>query len=225
MLSFLLCNSIKTLQFRVQLTFIYLFKYTTTNIQYENITILVTKKTIIIRGLLKSIVNFEFPWIAYIRFRLFVALCWYSYPSLMLTTSAIWNVQLILAAILLGRVLARLLFLPIPKNESKNLYQNFREEWSVRNITCKLCVICAKHSARNARICGRTKIGFCTTITPLLTYRCLCANFWPKNDTIMLSQPTYFPDLAPCDFFLRLFLFPETEEAKIEDEPKHVHAK
>ncbi|CAD6994951.1 unnamed protein product [Ceratitis capitata] len=36
-------------------------------------------------------------------------------------------------------------------------------------------------SARNARICGRTKIGFCTTITVLLTHRCLCATFWPKT--------------------------------------------
>ena len=54
-------------------------------------------------------------------------------------------------------------------------------EWSTRNITCKLCAICAKQSARNARICGRTKIGFCTIITPLLTHRCFCANFWPKT--------------------------------------------
>ncbi|UYV81684.1 hypothetical protein LAZ67_20001963 [Cordylochernes scorpioides] len=52
-----------------------------------------------------------------------------------------------------------------------------RVERSIRNITCKLCAICAKQSARNARICGRTKIGFCTTITPLLTHRCLCATF------------------------------------------------
>ncbi|XP_011859147.1 PREDICTED: putative uncharacterized protein FLJ37770 [Vollenhovia emeryi] len=52
---------------------------------------------------------------------------------------------------------------------------------TVNNITCKLCAICAKQSARNARICGRTKIGFYTMITPLLTYRCLCANFWPKT--------------------------------------------
>ncbi|UYV80849.1 hypothetical protein LAZ67_19001982 [Cordylochernes scorpioides] len=37
----------------------------------------------------------------------------------------------------------------------------------------------AKQSARNTRICGKTKIGFCTTITPLLTHH-----------------------LAPCDIFL-----------------------
>ncbi|UYV64605.1 nAChRa1 [Cordylochernes scorpioides] len=51
-----------------------------------------------------------------------------------------------------------------------------RVERSIRNITCKLCVICAKQSARNARICGRTKIGFCTTITPLLTINCFITN-------------------------------------------------
>ncbi|UYV61131.1 hypothetical protein LAZ67_1003537 [Cordylochernes scorpioides] len=54
-----------------------------------------------------------------------------------------------------------------------------RVERSIWNITCKLCAIYAKQSARNARICERTKIGFCTTITPLLTHH-----------------------LAPCDFFL-----------------------
>ena len=50
-----------------------------------------------------------------------------------------------------------------------------------RNITCKLCANCAKQSDRNARICWRTKIGFCAMITPLITHRCLCANFWPKT--------------------------------------------
>ena len=56
-----------------------------------------------------------------------------------------------------------------------------RVERSIRNITCKLCAICAKQSARNAWICGRTKISFCTLITLLLTHRCLCANFLPKT--------------------------------------------
>ncbi|UYV76634.1 hypothetical protein LAZ67_14001539 [Cordylochernes scorpioides] len=69
-----------------------------------------------------------------------------------------------------------------------------RVERSIRNITYKLCAICAKQSARNAQICGRTKIDFCTTITPLLTH--------PKNNTLMMPQPPYSPDLAPCDFFL-----------------------
>ena len=42
----------------------------------------------------KSIANFEFPRVTYI-FRFFVVSCWYSYPSLMPTSSAILNVQLI----------------------------------------------------------------------------------------------------------------------------------
>ena len=80
----------------------------------------------------------------------------------------------------------------------------------IRNITCKLCATCAKQSVRKARTCGRTKIGFCTMITPLLIHRCLCANFWPKNNTIMLPQPPYSSDLAPCD----LFLFPKLKRQK-----------
>ena len=42
-----------------------------------------------------------------------------------------------------------------------------------------------------------------------------------SKNTVMLSQPPYSPDLSSRDFFL----VPETEEAKIEDEPKHVQAK
>ena len=46
----------------------------------------------------KSIVNFDFPRVKYIRYSIFdflVALCWYSYPSLKPTSSVILNVQLI----------------------------------------------------------------------------------------------------------------------------------
>ena len=38
--------------------------------------------------------NFEFPQVK-IRFSIFMALCWYSYPSLMATSSVMLNVQLI----------------------------------------------------------------------------------------------------------------------------------
>ena len=112
-----------------------------------------------------------------------------------------------MTAILLGRVLARLRFLPISKNESKNLHQIFKVERSIRNITCVLCAICAKQFARNARICGRTKIDFCTIWT--CTQASLRVHeFFTKNNTIMYSQPPYSLDLAP----LWLFLVPETEE-------------
>ncbi|UYV85017.1 hypothetical protein LAZ67_X004272 [Cordylochernes scorpioides] len=50
-----------------------------------------------------------------------------------------------------------------------------------RNITCELSAIHAKQSARNARICGSTKIVFCTTITPLLTHRCLMVEIRSGN--------------------------------------------
>ena len=43
----------------------------------------------------KSIANFEFPRVTYIRFSFFMALCWYSYPLLVATSSVILNVQLI----------------------------------------------------------------------------------------------------------------------------------
>ena len=43
---------------------------------------------------LKSIANFEFPRNTYTRFSIFLmVLCWYSYPSLMPTSSAILNVN------------------------------------------------------------------------------------------------------------------------------------
>ena len=56
-------------------------------------------------------------------------------------------------------------------------------------------------------------------ITPLLTH-ILVREFLAKNNTMMLPHRPYFPDLIPVTFFVL-----ETEEAKIEDEPKHVQAK
>ncbi|KAG5317259.1 MOS1T transposase, partial [Pseudoatta argentina] len=47
----------------------------------------------------------------------------------------------------------------------------------------------------------RTKIGFCTMITPLLTHS-LVREFLAKNNTLMMPQLPYSPDLASCDFFL-----------------------
>ena len=43
----------------------------------------------------KIIANFKFPRVTYFRFSTFVALCWYSYPSLMPTSSVLLTVQLI----------------------------------------------------------------------------------------------------------------------------------
>jgi hypothetical protein len=33
------------------------------------------------------------------------------------------------------------------------------------------------------------------------TLLCLCSDFWPQK-TWLWSPPSYWPDLAPCDFFL-----------------------
>ncbi|UYV83955.1 hypothetical protein LAZ67_X000694 [Cordylochernes scorpioides] len=42
----------------------------------------------------------------------------------------------------------------------------------------------------------KKKIGFCTTITPLLTHRCLSATFWPKKHTNDAAA-TVFPRSVP----------------------------
>jgi hypothetical protein len=44
---------------------------------------------------------------------------------------------------------------------------------------------------------GETRPGCCTTIMHLLT-----REFLAKNETIVIPQPPYSPDLAPADFFL-----------------------
>ena len=177
----------------------------------------------------------------------FVALCWYSCPSLMLTSSGILNVQLIFDSCFAWECFGSSSIFAYSKKSIKESVSNFvwktklsaqthseywlwhmvklpwtlslatlasqdrkkrakfgrmwrfclqfssiagtwsimsschRVERSIRNITCDLFAVYAKQSARNARICGRTKIGFCTIITPLLAHRCVCANFWPKT--------------------------------------------
>ena len=65
-----------------------------------------------------------------------------------------------LTAVLLGRVSARLRFLPVPKNGSKNLYQIFKVERSIRNITGKLCEICAKHPPGTPGFVEEQKLAF-----------------------------------------------------------------
>ena len=71
----------------------------------------------------KSIANFEFLRVTYIRFSIFCGVMLVLICLVLPTSSAILNVQLIFTAILFERVLARLRFLPIPKSISKNLYQ------------------------------------------------------------------------------------------------------
>ena len=63
-------------------------------------------------------------------------------------------------------------------------------ERSIRNNTSKLCAICPKQSARNARICGRTKI------------------FGQKQHNV--AAATIFSRFASCDFFL----FPKLKRQK-----------
>ena len=73
----------------------------------------------------------------------------------------------------------------------------------------------------------------------LLTRHCLFMIFLAKNNTVIMPQPPYSPDLAPCDFFLFPRLktpmkgrrFATIEEIKIEllrelkDIPKSAYQK
>ena len=65
-----------------------------------------------------------------------------------------------------------------------------------------LCAVCVKQYERNARNCGKTIHGFCITITQPAHSSLLVRNFLAKNNTVIMPQPPYSSDLAPCDFFL-----------------------
>ena len=125
--------------------------------------------------------------------RFFVTFCWYSCLSFMPTSSAILNVQLIFDSYFVWTCFGSSSIFVYSKNGPKNLHQHSRVELSIRNITY---AICAKQFARNARIGGRTKIDFCTMITPLPTHRWLCANFWPKEHNNVAGD-TVFPRYGP----------------------------
>ena len=114
-------------------------------------------------------------------FRFFVALCWYSYPSLMPTSSVVLNVRLIFNSYFAWTCFVLCSIFCYFKKWIKEFVSNFRGGKVNKEYYLQVMRNFAKQSARNARICGRTKIGFCTMITPLLTHRCLCANFWPKT--------------------------------------------
>ena len=153
-------------------------------------------------------------------FDFFVALCWYSYPSLMPTSSAILNVQLIFDSYFARTCFGSSPFFAYYKKWIKESVSHFKG-WTVnKEYYLQVMRNCVKQSSRNSWICGKTKIGFCTTITPPRTHRCLCANFWSKT-TQSCCRSHRIPQICP----LWLFLVPETEEGKIEDEPKRVRAK
>ena len=83
------------------------------------------------------------------------------------------------------------------KNGAENLYKIFRVERSIRNITCKLWEISAKQSARNARICERTKIAFRTMITPLCLHIVACVRIFPQKQHNNVAAVTVFPRSGP----------------------------
>ena len=108
-----------------------------------------------------------------------------------------WMFSSFFTAILPGRVLTRFRFLPFPKNVSKNLYQNFRVERSIRNIYYLQVMRNLREAIRQKRPdLWKNKNRLlhhdnAPAHTSLLVRECLA-----KNNTIM-PQPPCSPDLAP----------------------------
>ena len=70
-----------------------------------------------------------------------------------------------------------------------------RVERSIRNIICMLYAICAKQSVRNKNwLLHHDNAPAHTSL--------LIGEFLAKNNTLIMLQPPYFPNLASCDFFL-----------------------
>lgn len=78
--------------------------------------------------------------------------------------------------------------------------------WSIRNTIWKIIVVCVRQTDKNAQNCAKTIHGKCTTIMrslrPWSHTSVLVREFLAKNNTIMMPQLPYSPDIAPCDFFL-----------------------
>ena len=70
-----------------------------------------------------------------------------------------------------------------------------RIERSIRNIICNLYAICAKQSVRNKNwLLHHDNAPAHTSL--------LMGEFSAKNNTLIMPQPPYSPDLVSCDFFL-----------------------
>ena len=66
----------------------------------------------------------------------------------------------------------------------------------------KLCAVCVKQCERNARNCEKQFIWLLHHDNAPAHSSLLVRNFLTKNNTVIMPQPPYSPDLAPCDFFL-----------------------
>ena len=147
----------------------------------------------------KSIANFEFPRATYIRF--FCGVTLVLIPHLC---------QFKMTELLLGRVLARLRFLPIPKKWIKESVSKFQGATVNKEHYMQI--------VRNLREAIRQKRPHLWKNknwllhydnAPAYTSLLVC-EFLAKNNTIILPQPLYSPDLATCDFFL----FPKLKRQK-----------
>ena len=70
--------------------------------------------------------------------------------------------------------------------------------------------ICVKQFEENARICGKTTHGACTTIMHLLTIHCLFVNFWPKT-TPLWCLMHYDPDSMETVSYTHLDVYKRQE--------------
>ena len=124
----------------------------------------------------KSIANFEFPRVTYIRFSIFLWRYVGTYiPHLYRQIRPLWMFSWFLIAILLGRVLARLRFLPLQFREQEKV--TGKQIWWIRwlrqhywpkiRIQASMC----EHER-----CRGAKANFCSSTNPGVSGELLRAN-------------------------------------------------
>ena len=114
----------------------------------------------------KSITNFEFPRI--FDFQFFVALCWYSYPSLMPAISAILNVWLIFDSYFAWTCFGLSSIFPLQFREQEKVTGG--QIWGIRWLRLQYCCFGTKIRAQ-ATMCSQgrhhgTKLNFCSPTNP-----------------------------------------------------------
>ena len=146
----------------------------------------------------KSIANFEFPRVTYIRF--FVALCWYSYSSLTPTSSAILNVRLIFDSYFAWACFGSSSI--SPKNSSKKWIEESVSKFQGGTVNKKYYLQVMRNLSeairQNRPDLWKNKNWLLHHNAP--THTSLLVREFLAKKTIMLPQPLYSPDLAPVHF-------------------------
>ena len=173
-----------------------------------------------IRGLFKKYRDF---WIfaGYVRsiFEFLVALCWYAYPSLMATSSAILKVQLIFDSYFVWTCFGSSSIFAYFQKMDRRICIKF-SRWTVNNEYYVQVMHNLREAIRQKRPnLWKNKNWLLHHDNALAHTSLLVREFLTKNNNV--AAATVFPRSASPV----IFLVPETEEAKIEDEPKHVQTK